>query len=127
MTLALPGRAPKLRPPHWLTAPNLAMSVHHTRFLSVHSLCAGGKQRLVGFQPTKGRSLPMPRSAAKTATPAIAPSEPLSSPSGFKVVDRVSHQKFGNGVVKAIDADKLTIQFSRNVVKEIVDYYVKHR
>jgi hypothetical protein len=69
----------------------------------------------------------MSRSTAKTPTPAIAPSEPVASPSGFKLADRVSHPKFGNGVVKAIDADKLTIQFNRNVVKEIVDYYVKRR
>jgi hypothetical protein len=69
----------------------------------------------------------MSRSAAKTSTPATPPSQPLASPSGFKVGDHVSHPKFGNGVVKAIDADKLTIQFTRNVVKQIIDYYVKHR
>ena len=69
----------------------------------------------------------MSRSTAKTSTPATPPSEPLASPSGFKVSDRVSHPKFGDGVVKAIDANKLTIQFTRNVVKQILDYYVKHR
>lgn len=69
----------------------------------------------------------MPRSAAKIATRATEASDSAISPSGFKVGDRVSHPKFGNGVVKAINADKLTIQFPRNVLKDIVDYYVKRR
>ena len=47
--------------------------------------------------------------------------------SDFKVGERVTHPNFGNGVVKAIDGDKLTIQFARNITKQIVDYYVKHR
>jgi len=69
----------------------------------------------------------MPRSAGKTATRASQARDSATSPSGFKVGDRVSHPKFGNGVVKAVSADKLSIQFSRNVVKEIVDYYLKRR
>ena len=47
--------------------------------------------------------------------------------SDFKLGERVTHPKFGNGIVKAINSEKLTIQFSRDVVKEILDYYVKHR
>jgi hypothetical protein len=63
-----------------------------------------------------------------TATPTTPPKQLFSSGnSRFTIGDRVSHPKFGNGIVKAIDADKLTIQFARNVIKQIVDYYVKHR
>jgi hypothetical protein len=51
-------------------------------------------RRYRSLQPTKGRGLPMSRSTAKTATRATAPSEPLASPGGFKVSDRVSHPKF---------------------------------
>jgi hypothetical protein len=49
MTKALPPRASKLRPSHWLAAPYLAMRVHHTLFLSVHSLCAGVNKISVTF------------------------------------------------------------------------------
>lgn len=80
----------------------------------------------------------MSRAAAKTSTLpkfATAPkimqertSEALPGlQSDFKLGERVTHPKFGNGVVRAIEADKLTIQFARNVTKQIVDYYVKHR
>jgi hypothetical protein len=68
----------------------------------------------------------MSRIAAKTSRVARGP-EPVTSPDGFKVGNRVSHPKFGNGIVKAINSEKLTIQFARNVVKEIFDSYVKRR
>jgi DNA helicase-2/ATP-dependent DNA helicase PcrA len=47
--------------------------------------------------------------------------------SEFEIGDHVAHPKFGDGVVKAIDGDKLTIQFKGHVIKQIVDYYMKHR
>jgi hypothetical protein len=73
--------------------------------------------------------------AATLSKSATAPNEAQVRTSGaspapqsdFKLGERVTHPKFGNGVVKAIDADKLTIQFGRNVTKQIIDYYVKHR
>jgi len=34
---------------------------------------------------------------------------------------------FGEGVVKAIDGERLTIRFKDGRVKQILDYYVKHR
>ena len=79
----------------------------------------------------------MPRTATKSRAPASKKSQPLVSESTsplspgptseFEIGDKVAHPKFGHGVVKAIDGDKLTIQFSANVIKQIVDYYVKHR
>lgn len=65
----------------------------------------------------------MSRAAAKTSTlrkSGTAPKskqEPTSKAlpelqSDFKLGERVTHPKFGNGVVKAIEADKLTIQFT---------------
>ena len=34
---------------------------------------------------------------------------------------------FGDGTVTAVDGDKLLIKFKDGRVKQIVDYYVKHR
>jgi hypothetical protein len=34
---------------------------------------------------------------------------------------------FGNGIVRGIDQNKLTIEFSENVTKEIIAGYVKRR
>ena len=54
-----------------------------------------------------------------------SPSLPRGSE--FATGDPVSHPKFGNGIVTAIDGDKLTIEFTAKVTKQIVDYYVKRR
>jgi DNA helicase II / ATP-dependent DNA helicase PcrA len=67
--------------------------------------------------------------AAKKKTP---PSPEQSSPalpkeSEFAAGDTVSHPKFGSGIVKEIDGEKLTIEFTGKVTKQIVDYYVKRR
>ena len=69
------------------------------------------------------KSIALSKSAAHERTVKVLP----ASQSDFKVGDRVTHAKFGNGVVKAIDADKLTIQFNGNVTKQVLDDYVKHR
>jgi len=65
----------------------------------------------------------------KPPPPARAEGSEQSSPSlpkesGFSVGDNVSQPKFGNGIVKKIDGDKLTIEFAGKVTKQIVDYYV---
>jgi hypothetical protein len=54
-------------------------------------------------------------------------SPPPPKESEFSAGDSVSHPKFGNGTVTAIDGDKLTIEFTGKVTKQIVDYYVKRR
>jgi hypothetical protein len=43
----------------------------------------------------------------------------------FAVGDQVSHPMFGKGTVVAIDAGKLTIEFADQIIRQIVDYYVK--
>ena len=45
--------------------------------------------------------------------------------SPFRRGDRVFHQKFGNGEVKAVDGNKLTIQFDRAGEKRVVDSFVQ--
>ena len=84
----------------------------------------------------------MPRASSKQTTRTVAKKTRTAAqlevaeaavPSGepdvseYAIGDRVSHPKFGHGIVRAIDADKLTIEFAGKVVKQIVDYYVKRR
>ncbi len=71
----------------------------------------------------KMKTLPSPEKADNSERS----SPTLLSESEFAAGERVSHPKFGNGVVTAIDGDKLTIEFTGKVTKQIVDYYVKHR
>jgi hypothetical protein len=53
-----------------------------------------------------------------------SPSPSLPNESDFTTGDTVSHPKFGSGVIKQIDGDKLTIEFTGKITKQIVDYYV---
>jgi hypothetical protein len=86
--------------------------------------------------------LPMTRSRLKTSTKAVPagakkklptpekahaeqPPPSATQTSQFTAGDSVSHPKFGSGIVKKIDGDKLTIEFDGKVSKQIVDYYVK--
>ncbi len=45
--------------------------------------------------------------------------------SGFNIGDRVFHQKFGNGNVRAIDGNKLIVEFDKAGEKRVVDSYVQ--
>ena len=67
---------------------------------------------------------PAPRKKAETrATSPAAATVP--HPSKYTVGDHSSHPMFGDGVVMAIDANKLTIDFTNKGVKKIIDDYVK--
>lgn len=48
-----------------------------------------------------------------------------ASNAGFKNGQRIFHQKFGYGKVKAISGDKLTIAFEKAGEKTVIDQYVK--
>jgi DNA helicase-2/ATP-dependent DNA helicase PcrA len=45
--------------------------------------------------------------------------------SAYKVGDRVFHQKFGNGNVRQVEGNKLTIAFDRAGQKKVVDSFVQ--
>jgi hypothetical protein len=63
----------------------------------------------------------------KTAEP-NAPAAPATAyVSDYAIGDQVSHPMFGNGTITGIDENKLTIEFSESVTKQIIDGYVKHR
>ena len=66
--------------------------------------------------------------AVKQATPEpseAVPSSPAPSVSEYAVGDQIFHPTFGDGTVKAIDGDNLTIQFAGNVTKQIRADFVK--
>jgi DNA helicase-2/ATP-dependent DNA helicase PcrA len=44
---------------------------------------------------------------------------------GYKVGDRVLHQKFGEGRVAEVDGNKLTIEFRTAGRKRVVDSFVR--
>ena len=72
---------------------------------------------------TAKKKLPPPHASRASR----AGSQRASSASGYVIGDRVSHPKFGDGVVTAIEVDKLTIKFANRRVKQILDYYVRRR
>ena len=80
--------------------------------------------------PSKIKPKTKTKSAAKVATrrsktpekkvePAQLPKKPA-----FAVGDRVTHKMFGTGKVLGLRDDKLSIQFAKNVTKEILSDFV---
>lgn len=47
------------------------------------------------------------------------------TPSGFEIGDRVFHLKFGNGNIRQIDGNKLTIEFDKAGEKKVLDGFVE--
>jgi DNA helicase-2/ATP-dependent DNA helicase PcrA len=48
-----------------------------------------------------------------------------AGPSGFAIGERCFHQKFGMGVVRAADGDKLTIDFDKAGQKKVIAAFVQ--
>ncbi len=55
----------------------------------------------------------------------VAVSDPAASSSAFSKGDRVFHQKFGYGQVRAIDGNKLTVAFDKAGEKKVIDSFVE--
>ncbi len=45
---------------------------------------------------------------------------------GFRVGDRVFHQKFGYGTVRAVEDNRLAIEFEHAGDKKVMDAFVEH-
>jgi hypothetical protein len=67
------------------------------------------------------------KTAANAAEATPTPSHISLEQSEYAIGDRISHPMFGHGTVAAIDVHTLTIEFGGNVVKQILDGYVKPR
>ena len=46
-------------------------------------------------------------------------------PTPYPPGSRIFHQKFGNGTVRAVDSDKLTIEFDQAGIKTVIDTFVQ--
>ena len=57
----------------------------------------------------------------------LSPSSPAPSESDYTVGDQILHAMFGDGTVRAIDGDKLTIKFAGNITTQIRADFVKPR
>ena len=44
---------------------------------------------------------------------------------GFKVGDRIFHQKFGYGLIEAVEGNKLDIAFEKAGPKKVIDSFVE--
>lgn len=65
------------------------------------------------------KALATPKAIAKRSDPVDT-----ASASTFAPRARVSHRTFGQGIVQAVDGEKLEIKFGKVGVKWIVDSYV---
>jgi hypothetical protein len=76
------------------------------------------------MQPKKAAKIrAKSRSALKTrARVPLLPVAPHVSE--FSVGDGVTHPQFGTGVIEEISDDKLTIRFSDDHQRQVLDYYV---
>ena len=75
--------------------------------------------------PWRARDERVPRRACRSPSKASwSPNPPVPSHRSRSATG-VSHQKFGNGNVTAIDGNKLTIQFDRAGEKRVVDSFVE--
>ena len=85
------------------------------------------KKKKVGARAKAKASLAKKKPVAAKRSATSPPQSQGTSTAGYSIGDRVSHQKFGDGVVTALDGEKLTIRFADGRTKQIIDYYVKHR
>ena len=74
----------------------------------------------IGLRGRAGRRAPGPRTRDAAAPPRRA-----AGPGGYAVGDRVFHQKFGYGSIRAVDDDKLDIAFDKAGRKKVVDSFVR--
>jgi DNA helicase-2/ATP-dependent DNA helicase PcrA len=55
----------------------------------------------------------------------VATSDPSAGTSGYKRGDRVFHQKFGYGLVRTVEGNKLTVAFDKAGEKKVIDSFVE--
>src|SRR5262249_10858367 len=82
----------------------------------------------VDYEAQASASRPKPRETAKRRMPLTIEGELVAKSTGtssFAPGGRVFHQKFGNGNVTHIDANKLTIQCDKAGEKRVVDSFVE--
>jgi DNA helicase-2/ATP-dependent DNA helicase PcrA len=71
--------------------------------------------------PKLYKAIPSTSMAASSASTA----DSSASASGFKLGQRIFHQKFGYGKITNISGDQLDIQFEKSGKKKVIDRYVE--
>ncbi|MGB0935577.1 MAG: ATP-dependent helicase, partial [Alphaproteobacteria bacterium] len=71
------------------------------------------------------RIAPMPRIANTSGGSSFKPVKAVRKNQKFSVGNRVSHQRFGGGVILAVDGDKLEIFFDSAGKKRVIDKFVE--
>jgi hypothetical protein len=69
--------------------------------------------------------LPPKQATSESAEAAL--SSPAPSVSEYAVGDQIFHAMFGDGTVKALDGDSLTIKFAGDITKQIRADFVRPR
>ena len=69
----------------------------------------------------------VPTKQATSELTKAVPSLPAPGVSEYTVGDQIFHLMFGDGTVKAIEGDNLTIKFAGNITKSIRADFVKPR
>ncbi len=85
---------------------------------------AAGGDGFGNIERGNGRGPGWARAAAQTIQGQAITAYPKTASSHFKRGDRVFHQKFGYGLVKDIEGDKLEIDFETSGTKNVVDSFV---
>jgi DNA helicase-2/ATP-dependent DNA helicase PcrA len=84
------------------------------------------QERTAAYQPPAGVTRGVSRNQViEGEGRLIATSDPSASTSAYKRGDRVFHQKFGPGVVKAVEGNKLTVAFDKAGEKRVIDSFVE--
>ena len=76
-----------------------------------------------GYHSTIQKSLPRPPLVIKSRPPPRG--QEIRKVGGFSVGDRVFHQKFGYGLIRTVEDNKLEIAFDKAGDKKVMDAFVE--
>jgi DNA helicase-2/ATP-dependent DNA helicase PcrA len=85
---------------------------------------AWGSTWAEGYQSPMRKTLPRPPLVIEGSRPPPRGQE-VKKVGGFAVGDRVFHQKFGYGVIRTVEDNKLEIAFEKADVKKVMDAFVE--
>jgi DNA helicase II / ATP-dependent DNA helicase PcrA len=86
---------------------------------------AWGSTWAEGYQSPMRKTLPRPPLVIEGGSRPPARGQEVKKVGGFAVGDRVFHQKFGYGVIRVVEHNKLEIAFEKADVKKVMDAFVE--
>ncbi|MFA5040161.1 MAG: UvrD-helicase domain-containing protein [Bdellovibrionales bacterium] len=82
-------------------------------------LAAGQGRKGLGNKDFSSHRRPLQIEGKATVVP------PPHNPDGFNLGDRVTHEKFGSGIVRRVDHDKLEVAFEKKGILKVMAKFVK--